>query len=195
MRRLAGATALFACAVLAGCGAPDKLSERDGTALLDAREVIDGTIDNEETLRTSSEEARRIRRRVQKIVSRGAFETEPLDEFGLAALGELREIVPGLAETDAQGVVESLDRPGTRAFLRYATSDAERALLKPANDEVFAIEEVIRDAEPGPDTDIPPRKGGSLDLTVDEYLRGTERDLKPIWPNLAKRLATLRANL
>ncbi len=195
MRRLAGATALLACAILAGCGAPEKLSEPDGTALLDAREVLDSTIDTEETLRTSPEEARRTRRRVQKIVSRGAFETEPLDEFGLAALGELREIVPGLAETDAQGVVESLDRPGTRAFLRYATSDAERALLKPANDEVFAIEEVIRDAEPGPDTDIPPRKGGSLDLTVDEYLRGTERDLKPIWPNLAKRLATLRANL
>jgi len=152
MRRLAGATALLACAILAGCGAPERLSEREGTALLDAREVIDGTIDNAETLRTSPEEARRIRREVQKIVSRGAFETAPLDEFGLAALGELREIVPGLAETDAQGVVESLDRPATRAFLRYATSDAKRALRKPANDEVFAIEEVIRKAEPGPDS-------------------------------------------
>jgi len=195
MRRLAGATALLACAILAGCGAPERLSEREGTALLDAREVIDGTIDNAETLRTSPEEARRIRRRVQKIVSRGAFEQAPLDEFGLAALGELREVVPGLAETDADGVVESLDRPATRAFLRYATSDAQRALLKPANDEVFAIEEVIRKAEPGPDTEIPPRRGESLDLTVDEYLRGTERDLKPIWPDLARRLATLRDGL
>ncbi len=195
MRRLAGATALFACAVLAGCGAPDKLSERDGTALLDAREVIDGTIDNEETLRTSPEEARRIRRKVQKIVSRGAFETAPLDEFGLAALGELREIVPGLAETDEQGVVESLDRSATRAFLRYATRDAQRALRKPANDEVFAIEEVIRKAEPGPDSDIPRGRTESPALTVDEFLRGTERDLKPIWPDLARRLATLRGNL
>jgi len=78
MRLLAGATALFACAVLAGCGAPDKLSEREGTALLDAREVLDSTIDTHETLRTSPEEARRIRREVQKIVSRGAFETAPL---------------------------------------------------------------------------------------------------------------------
>ena len=112
--------------------------------------MLDSTIDTEETLRTSPEEARRIRREVQKIVSRGAFETAPLDEFGLAALGELREIVPGLVETNADGVVESLDRPATRAFLRYATSDAERALRKPANDEVFAIEEVIREAEPGP---------------------------------------------
>jgi len=195
MRRLAGATALLACAILAGCGAPERLSEREGTALLDAREVIDGTIDNAETLRTSPEEARRIRREVQKIVSRGAFETAPLDEFGLAALGELREIVPGLAETDAQGVVESLDRPATRAFLRYATSDAKRALRKPANDEVFAIEEVIRKAEPGSGTDVPPRRGESLDLTVDEFLRGTERDLRPIWPKLARRLAALRGNL
>ena len=195
MRRLAGATALLACAILAGCGAPERLSEREGTALLDAREVIDGTIDNAETLRTSPEEARRIRREVQKIVSRGAFETAPLDEFGLAALGELREIVPGLAETDAQGVVESLDRPATRAFLRYATSDAKRALRKPANDEVFAIEEVIRKAEPGPDSDIPRGRTESPALTVDEFLRGTERDLKPIWPDLARRLATLRGNL
>ena len=195
MRLLAGATALLACAILAGCGAPEKLSEPDGTALLDAREVIDGTIDNAETLRTSPEEARRIRREVQKIVSRGAFETAPLDEFGLAALGELREIVPGLAETDAQGVVESLDRPATRAFLRYATSDAKRALRKPANDEVFAIEEVIRKAEPGPDSDIPRGRTESPALTVDEFLRGTERDLKPIWPDLARRLATLRDGL
>ena len=95
-------------------------------------------------------------------MSRGAFETAPLDEFGLAALGELREVVPALVETDAQGVVEELDRRALRAFLRYATTDAERALLKPANDEVFAIEEVVRDAEPGPDTEIPPRRGESV---------------------------------
>jgi len=30
---------------------------------------------------------------------------------------------------------------------------------------------------------------------VDEFLRGTERDLKPIWPDLARRLATLRDGL
>ena len=59
-----------------------------------------------------------------------------------------------------------------------------------------AIEEVVRDAEPGPDTEIPPRRGEkSLDLTVEEFLRGTERDLKPIWPGLAERLATLRDDL
>lgn len=195
MKRVGGAAALVACAILAGCGAPDQLSERDGTVLLDAREVIDDTIDTEETLRTSPEEARRIRRKVQKIVSRGAFETAPPDEFGLAALGELREIAPGLVETNSNGVVESLDRPATRAFLRYATTDADRALLKPANDELFAIEEVVRDAEPGLDTEIPPRRGESLDLTVGEFLRGTERDLEPIWPALAKRLASLRGDL
>jgi hypothetical protein len=195
MRRVGGSLALVACALLAGCGAPERLSEREGTALLDAREVIDSTIDTEETLRTSPEEARRIRRQVREIVSRGAFETAPLDEFGLAALGELREIVPGLAETDSEGVVESLDRTATRAFLRYATTDAERALVKPANDEVFAIEEVVRKAEPGPDTDVPPRRGEQGDLTVDEFLRGTERDLEPIWPQLAERLARLRGDL
>ncbi len=195
MRRIAGATAVVVCAALAGCGAPDQLSERDGAALLNARESLDDTIDTEETLRTSKEEARRIRAKVRKIVSRGAFETAPLDEFGLAALGELREVVPGLAETDEKGVVQSLDRPATKAFLRYATTDADRALLKPANDEVVAIEEVIRKAEPGPDTEIPPRPNESLQLTVDEYLRDTRRDLAPIWPGLAKRLATLREAL
>lgn len=195
MKRVGGAAALVACAILAGCGAPDELSGRDGTVLRDAREAIDDTIDTEETLRTSPEEARRIRRKVQKIVSRGAFESAPLDEFGLAALGELREIVPGLVETNSDGVVESLDRPATRAFLRNATTDADRALLKPANGEVFAIEEVVRDAEPGLDTEIPPRRGESVDLTVGEFLRGTERDLEPIWPALAKRLASLRGDL
>jgi hypothetical protein len=195
MGRVGGTAALIACVLFAGCGAPEQLSEREGTALLDAREVLDQTIDTEETLRTSPEEARRTRRRVQRIVSRGAFELEPLDEFGLAALGELREIVPGLVETDAQGVVESLDRPATRAFLKYATRDADRALHKPASDQVRVIERVVRDAEPGPDTDIPPREGESGDLTVDELLRGSERDVKPIWPDLAERLATLRDDL
>ena len=150
MRGLAGAMALLACTVLAACGAPEELSQRDGTTLRDAREVLDQTIDTEEALRTSPEEARRIKRQVRRIVSRGAFETAPLDEFGLAALGELREIVPGLVETDEEGVVKTLDRPATRAFLRYATTDADRALRKPANDQVFAIEEVMRSAEPGP---------------------------------------------
>ena len=82
-----------------------------------------------------------------------------------------------------------------RAFLRYATTDAQRALRKPANDEVVAIEEVVRDAEPGPDTEIPPRRGESVRPHRGEFLRGTERDLQPIWPDLAKRLATLRDDL
>ncbi len=195
MRRPAGATAAIVCAVLAGCGAPDQLSQRDGAALRDAREALDDAIDTEETLRTSKQEARRIRAKVREIVSRGAFEAAPLDEFGLAALGELREVVPALVETDEKGVVESLDRQATKAFLRYATTDADRALLKPANDEVFAIEDVIRKTEPDRETKIPPPPSESLPLTVNEYLRETRRDLAPIWPGLAKRLATLREGL
>ncbi len=195
MRRVGGTAAIVACAFLAGCGAPEKLSERDGTALLDAREVLDATIDTEETLRTSPEEARRIRNEVQEIVSRGAFEMEPLDEFGLAALGELQQIAPSLVQTDKDGVPKSLDRPATREFIRFAVRDADRALLGPAQDQVAAIEDVIETADPGPDTDIPTRRGKSVGLSVGEYLRGSERDVRPIWPGLGKRLNTLRDGL
>lgn len=193
MGRLGGAVALAMCAAaVAGCGAPERLSERDGAELLQAREGLDDAIDVEETLRTSREEARRIRREVQAIVSRGAFESEPLDEFGLAALGELRAIVPSVVEADSDDVPESLDREALKAFLRLATRDADRALLIPATDEVDRIERVVDSAEPGPDTEIPPRPRETRTLTVGRYLRAVERDLRPIWPALADRLRALR---
>ena len=63
---------------------------------------LDDAIDTEETLRTS-----RVRgtpaapRRFSAIVSDGSFEDATLDEFGLAALGELRLVVPSLVIADA----------------------------------------------------------------------------------------------
>ena len=192
--RLAAAAA--ALAVLAGCGAPDELPRLDAVELADARERLDDALDTEETLRTSPREARRIRGEVRQIVSRGSFETKTLDEFGLAALGELQQVVPSFVETDFDGVPKNLDRPALRAFLRYAESDPERALLGPVTGEVAAIERTVEDSEADGDTRVPTPNGESVkDKTVDEYLSEAERDLKPIWPKLADRLAGTREDL
>lgn len=165
-------------------------------ALETAREDLDDVIDTGETLRTSKQEARRLRRAVQGIVSGGALEAERPDEFGLAALGQLRRLVPSLVEVNRDGTVRALDRPATRAFLRYAESDAGRALAGPAGEPVEAIELTLKDSEAGPDTRIAPSDPTvSQDLTVADYLREAERDLAPIWPELAGRLRAVREEL
>ena len=188
--RLAVAGAVLA--VLAGCGAPDELSRLDALEFADSRERLDDALDTEETLRTSPREARRIRAEVRRIVSKGSFEAKVLDEFGLAALGELQQVVPSLVETDSDGVPKNLDRPALRAFLRYAETDPERALLGPATDEVAAIERTVADSDADGDTRVPTPNGeGIEDKTVDEYLRTAESDLKPIWPKLAERLSNV----
>jgi hypothetical protein len=194
--RLAAAlAAATVCTMLAACdsgpdldGPPEKLSERDATALLEAREHLDDAIDTEETLRTSPEQARKLRRKAQAIVAEGAFETEELDEFGLAALGRLMLLVPSLVEVDDKRVPEALDRPATRDFLRYAERDADRALLRPAQEEVEAMERIVERSEAGPDTQIPPEEPP---LTVSNYLGEIERNIERIWPGLAERLRSL----
>lgn len=192
--RLAVAAAVLA--VLAGCGAPDELSRLDALELADTRERLDDALDTEETLRTSPREVRRIRGEVRWIVSRGSFETEHLDEFGLAALGELQQVVPSLVETDSDGVPKNLDRPALRAFLRYAETDPKRALLGPARGEVEAIDRTVADSGAGGDTRVPRREARATgDETVEEYLRTAERDLRPIWPQLADRLRSTRDDL
>ena len=192
--RLAVAAAVLA--VLAGCGAPDELSRDHAIGLGNARERLDDALDTEETLRTSPRETRRIRREIRRIVARGYFEVEELDEFGLAALGELQQVVPSVVETDADGVPEDLDRPALRAFLRFSSSDPKRALVGPARDEVETIEKAIEDSGADGDTRVPTRNGeGIRDRTVDEYLRAAERDLRPIWPQLAGRLRDTRSDL
>ena len=165
-------------------------------ALESAREGLDDVLDTAEALRTSNQEARRLRRGVRGIVSGGALEAEKLDEFGLAALGQLRRLVPSLVEVNRDGSVRALDRAATRTFLRYAESDAPRALAGPAREHVEAIELTLKDSEAGPDTRIVPADPtASQDLTVADYLREAERDLEPIWPQLAGRLRVVREAL
>jgi len=190
LSRLVAAAAVLA--VLAGCGAPDELSRGDSLKLADARERLDDALDTEETLRTSPREVRRIRAEIRRIVSSGSFESEKLDEFGLAALGELQQVVPSVVETDSLGVPRDLDRKAFRSFLRFADTDPERALVGPARDEVDRIEKTVKDSGADGDTRIPARDTtASGDETVEEYLRTAERDLRPVWPQLAKRLSNV----
>ena len=192
----AALAALAAGLVLAGCGAPDQLSQEDGKTLAGARERLDDAIDTEETLRTSKAEARRLRRGVQRIVSGGALESERLDDFGLAALGELRRLVPSVVEEDADGSVRALDRPATRAFLSFAERDAARALVAPAREEVELIGRTVEKSGADSETLVPPEDPtASQMLEVGRYLSDAERDVRPIWPELAGRLGDLRTRL
>lgn len=182
---------MLLCLAGAGCGGPpENLSKTDAGTLAASREDLDDALDSEETLRTSQAEARRLRAKVQRIVSRGGFEQSKLDEFGLASLGELMQIVPSLVRVDADAVPVSLDMAATADFLRYAETDAPRALLRPVREEVGVIERTLHEADAGPDTRIP-RAG----RTVSKYLQEAESDLRPVWPALSRRLATTREGL
>ena len=189
MRR-ALALAAVAVAALPGCGAPEKLSGEEGRTLAGARERLDDAIDTEETLRTSRAEARRLRARVQELVSDGSFESRRLDEFGIARLGQLREVVPSLVIFDADGDMRALDRRSTEAFLRFAERDAAKALLHPSSRQVGLMIRTLEEGEAGEDTRIP-----RLARSAETYLREAERNVKDIWPLLAKRLKGARQDL
>ena len=134
---------LVAAAALAACGDAEELSKEDTTTLNASRSDLDDALDTEETLRTSRSEAPALRTKVQRIVARGAFENSGKpDEFGLAALGELREIVPSLVLERGDEVV-ALDQAATKAFLAKAISDPPAALYPAAKSEVDAITEVV----------------------------------------------------
>jgi hypothetical protein len=182
--KVAATVAAVLLALLAGCGAPDKLSREDAAKLANARERLDGALDTEAALSTSQRKVRRIRAEVRRIVSGGSLEADELDEFGLAALGELQQVVPSVVETDVDGVPTDLDRPALRTFLRYAGTDPPRALLGPATDEVESIQSTIEDSGADGETKVG-------EETVAEYLRAAERDVKPIWPELAERLGNV----
>ncbi len=63
-------------------------------------------------------------------------------------------------------------------------------------DELETVEKTIDAAGADGDTRVPPgERGASREETVDEYLRATERDLRPIWPRLAERLRTAQQDL
>ncbi len=184
MRRTLAAAGLAVAVLLVGCGAPEKLSVKDGRTLATARERLDDAIDTEEALRTSRTEARTLRGQVERIVSDGSFEERKLDEFGLAKLGQLKEIAPSLAIEDSQGSVRTLDRPATADFLRFAERDAAMALLRPARKQVSVIVHTLEDSDAGKDTKIP-----VVGKTAQKYVGEAERDVKRIWPSLGKRLA------
>lgn len=195
-RRLALAPAMIAALLVIACGAPDELSREEAQRIGAAAERLDDAIDTHETIRTSRAEAQRLRSRVRAIVSRGSFESERLDEFGRAALAALGMVVPSLVISDRDGVPARLDRSALRAFLRFATSDPDRALGGPARRSVDAIETVIDDSEADGETRVPPADPtASGDETVDEFLRRVQRDLRPIFPALADRLRQTREEL
>ena len=176
-------------------GGRDELSQKDSRALTNARRSLDAAMETVATL-SDPQSAGRVSRKVQAIVSEGAFETGELDEFGLAALGRLGLIAPSLVVVDEDGVPEALDVEATREFLRFAERDPARALLGPAEELVGAIERTLKRSEAGPATRILPAGSTlSVDLTVEDYLQGIEVDTEAIWPDLAGRLRVLREGL
>jgi len=177
-----------AAAALTACGDAEELSKEDAQTLTVSREDLDDALDTEETLRTSKEEAASLRIKVQRIIGRGAFENRGKpDEFGLAALGELRDLVPSLVLERGDSVV-ALDTAATKEFVAQAVSDPAAAMYLPAKSEVDSITQVVGGDDVGPDTKV-------KDQTVTAYLREAERDIKPVWPQLARRLAQAREDL
>lgn len=187
---------MIALVALGGCGDAAELSKKDATTLNASRSDLDDALDTEETLRTSLAEAATLRTKAQRIVGRGSFENggKP-DEFGLAALGELRELVPSLVLERGSSVV-ALDQPATRAFLAKATTDPAGALYPAAESEVDSIEKVVGGDDVGADTKVPATSpGASSNQTVSGYLRESQRDVAPVWPRLAARLKSAREDL
>jgi hypothetical protein len=194
MRLLAAALTVLCLGgfALLGCsGKTDKLSKQDARELANSRSDLDDALDTAETLRTSDSEARRLRARVQKIIGDGSLEGKGKpDEFGLAALGRLRDLAPSLVVEDG-GSVRALDGEETSAFLTYAVKDPARALYPAAQREVANIERVTGGGDVGPDTKIPKLR----DQTVEAYLREARRDTRSLWPSLSRRLAKAREGL
>ncbi len=187
--------ALATTGLAAGCGDPDELSKADAQALNASRSDIGDALDTEETLRTDKAQAVRLRTSVQKTVSMGSFEGGKPDEFGLAALGELRRVVPSLVQRHYNGDVFALDAPATKAFLAYAASDPQRAMAPSVRKEVSTIETTLDRSGAGPDTRVPPPDRSSGDQTVSGYLREIAGDLRPRYPREAARIAKARKGL
>jgi hypothetical protein len=157
--------AALAAALLgaAGCGAPDKLDGDDDRALATAREGLDDALDTEERIRTSPSMGRRLAARVERAGD------DPR---------AVRRLVPSLVD-DGQ-----VDSEAASAFVRYAATDAPRALLIPATREVDRMLEVIDDSGADGDTDVPHAR----DQPMSRFLDEVERDIRDIWPSLSKNL-------
>lgn len=182
MRRLWCVAALVA--VLSGCGSPDELSATEGRELELARDRIVAATELNERLRSSPAAADRVVARVRRIVSSGAFESRQLDEFGLAALGELRLVAPSLVIVDRQEVPRQLDREALTALLDHAKTDEDTATRTPVEKEVERIDALLDDAGADGSTRIP-----VIETTVASYRGELAGRLRPIWPDLATAVA------
>ena len=158
--------ALLAAALVAGCGGTPELSDADSRALASARERLDDAIDTAETVRTSRAEARRLLRQVRRFESSRAQ-----------------------VEQNAPSLVAGSDRRTTRDFVRYALSDPPRALRRPAAEEVGSIVRLLEAA--GKDSKI----AALDDISAERFLREVAGDIRPIWPDLARRLERARRDL
>lgn len=182
--------AALVAATLAACGTPEALPESDGVQLDLARDRTIAAIRDERRLASSPASAERLLARVRRIVASGALEPKQLDEFGLAALGELRLAAPSLVIVDRLEVPRELDRDALRAFLAAARSDPATATRPVAAAETARIVEIFERSDAGPDTEIP-----VADMTADLYLADLAARLRPVWPGLAARLSAVRSEL
>lgn len=190
MRRAVALLAVALCALAAGCGDPGQLSRADGERLERSRDRIESALATEARLHTAPAAARRIVGRVREIVSDGALEARQLDEFGLAALGELRLVVPSVVLVDSREVPRELDRAALATFLARAESDPTAALRRPIAVEVRRIADTLADAEAGADTEIP-----VVGRTVGDFLSRLQSSLAERYPDLADRVAAIRADV
>ncbi len=190
MRRAVLPIAALVAVAIAACGAPSELSEQDGVTLDVARDRIVDAVATEERLSESPATAERLVARVRKIVSSGALEPRQLDEFGLAALGELHLAVPSLAVVDHQEVPRELDRAALTAFLAEAETDPAAALRPAAAAETKRIARIVEQSEAGPSSEIP-----VAGMTTDVYLADVAARMHPIWPDLAAELSEVRSGL
>ena len=87
------------------------------------------------------------------------------------------------------GSAIGLDPRDAGEFVRYGLTDPPKALRRPAEEAVDQIDGAVEDA--GPDTKIRILRN----QTVEAYLNEAERDVKPVWPDLAERLADARDDL
>jgi hypothetical protein len=186
--RLAATLLVALAAAIAACGGPGELPEREGVQLDLARDRVMAAIEVERRLSSSPATAERLHRRVRKIVASGALEARRLDEFGLAALGELRLAAPSLVIVDRQGVPRQLDRQALSLFLDDALDSPASATYPAAAKEVSRIVGMV--AGDDADAEIP-----VVEMTVDVFLADLAARTRPIWPDLAEKLSATRSQL
>jgi hypothetical protein len=92
-------------------------------------------------------------------------------------------VVPSLVTE--RGLV---DRTALDAFLANATTDPPRALRRPAAREVERMASTLEGKERQTKIEL-------LDQSASAYLAEATRDVKPIWPDLARRLQRVRDRL